>query len=62
MGVRVVLCRGGCFLLIKVAAPVVKMTRLVSSIVHLASAAGDSRTLAVAGAYIFMRLVLLEKV
>ena len=37
-----------------VAAPVVKMAKLLSIMVHLASAAGDPHTLAIASAYIFM--------
>ena len=36
------------------AAPALKMTRLLSLIVHVASAAGDRRTLAMAGAYVFV--------
>ena len=34
------------------------MTRLVSLMVHLASAAGDTRTLAMASVYIFVRIIL----
>ena len=37
-----------------VAAPALKMTRLLSMMVHLASVAGDQRILAMAGAYICM--------
>ena len=40
-----------------VAAPVLRMTRLLSLIVHLASAAGDPRALAMAGAYVFMLIL-----
>ena len=37
----------------KVAGPVVKMTRMLSLVVHLASAAGDPRALAMASLCIF---------
>ena len=40
-----------------IAAPVVEMARLISLMMHLASAAGDPRTLAVAIAYILMLIL-----
>ena len=40
-----------------VAAPVLKMSRLLSLMVHLASVAGDRRVLALASAYIFMLIM-----
>ena len=40
-----------------IAAPVLRMTRLLSLIVHLASAAGDTRALAMAAAYISMLIL-----
>ena len=40
-----------------IAAPVLRMTRLLSLIVHLASAAGDPRALAMAVAYIFILIL-----
>ena len=45
-----------------VAAPVVKLTRLLSLMAHLASAAGDPLTLAMAGSYIFMHILTLASV
>ena len=41
----------------KVATPVVKIARLLSLMVHLASAAGDPRTLALASGYIFILIM-----
>ena len=41
----------------EVAAPVVKMARLVSFMVHLAAAAGEPHTLVFASAYIFVRIM-----
>ena len=40
-----------------VAGPVVEMARLLSFLVHLASAVGDVRVFAVASAYIFMLIM-----
>ena len=40
-----------------VAAPVLRMTRLLALIMHLASVAGDLRVLAMAGAYIFILIM-----
>ena len=40
-----------------VAAPALKMTRLLTMMTHLASLAGNPCTLAMAGAYIFIRVV-----
>ena len=40
-----------------VAAPVVKMAKLLSLMVHLASAAGDPHTLAIASSYIFVLMM-----
>ena len=44
-----------------VAAPVVKMARLLSLMVHLASAAGDPHTMVIASAYIFI-LIMIKRV
>ena len=41
----------------EVAAPVVKMARVLSFMVHLAAAAGDPHTLVFASAYLFMRFM-----
>ena len=40
-----------------IAAPVVRLARILSMMVHLAAAAGDPHTLAIASAYIFMRIM-----
>ena len=42
---------------LNVAAPVVKMTRLLSLMVELAAAAGDLQAFALANAYIFMPIM-----